>query len=166
MATSGLVRNYLKGANTALPVWEKVNLLVNGSTPVTLNLTKTFHVVQRLIWHIRWSGASVSWTNFAGDAALTNGLDVLVGGVSLLGETIKDNEQFFEYGYDVVVNSDGGGTPGRVLTARWSFFKSAPQGLWHFDDEYKLQFKVSDNMTALTTPDEVVVVVQGYRAHD
>jgi hypothetical protein len=152
--------------NTGLLRWEELNLDIDGSGAggVAVPPTLTFDIISRVILSLRFDTATLNWDVFAADAgALTNGVDLEYNGTSIAN--IKNNGDFYKYGYDVDFVKDEVGTPSRIITARWSFFKSVPRGVSvHAGDT--LKFRVNDDMTAVTSITSFVGVMQGFEAHD
>ena len=117
---------------------------------------------------LRFADAAVEWSVFAAEAAaLTNGFYLQYSGKGLdVINTIKDNGDFFNIGYDVTLVADAAGTPNQVLVARWSFAERIlPWGLKMWDGE-TFGFKVQDDMTTFASIDSFEAIVEGFRFAD
>jgi len=157
------IKDVLSGTHAGHPVWEILDLDVDGSTPTIVPAQKSYTYIERIIWLLYFSATSLDWEKFANDTALTNGLSVMYNGENISSDhTIGSNEDFHIWGYDVAVQSDDISPKNRVLTARWTFSKSIPHGLGMW---YGQQFgiRVADDMTALTSIIEFHVAIQGWK---
>lgn len=147
------------------PVAEVINLLVDGSTPVLINLTLDFFWVARVVWTLDFVSNQLLFTGFAGGNALANGVQVLHDGVSILGNgAIKQNHEFGHASFDVKVLSDEAGTRNRMLLSRWGIDAVVPPYGIRFISNESFQFLISDNLTvaglAIT---DFTVSVGGFR---
>ena len=156
----------LAGTSASLPVMETLDLLVDGVPTVTVPAAGDYTYIARVIITLRFDTSTLTWTEFADETALTNGWYMRYNGIDLgVGAPIKNNGDLFRYGYDVNIESDAVATPNKVVSARWSFNKWTPHGLGMFYSDDVFEFVVQDDMTALTTVDELSATVQGWKAH-
>lgn len=163
---SSKLKSILAGDQGAIMDFETLDLAVDGAPAVdVLTTAGKFDVISRVIMTLRFADAAVEWAVFAAEAtALTNGFYLQYDGVGLETiNTIKDNGDFFNIGYDVTLVADAAGTPNQILAARWSFKeKILPHGLKMWDGE-TFGFKVQDDMTVLASLDSLEATVEGYR---
>lgn len=146
------------------PVIEILDLNIDGTGGVFVNISKDFDYIMRLVYNLDFIDNSLDFDVFAGEAApLTNGLLMFYNDISFLnGSGIKSNDDFGNIGYDVSVLSDEKNPKGRTILGRLSFFKFIVGGLL-INDQRTLAFKVQDNMSALTSIDELSVAIEGYK---
>ena len=147
------------------PVAEVLNLEVNGTIPVLVNLTSNFQWVTRLVWALDFVSNQIMFTEFAGGPALTVGLQVLHDGSSILGNgEITKNHEFGHTSFDVKILSDEAGTKNRILLARWNIDAAVPPSGIRYISNESFQFLISDDLTdpALFIT-EFTVTVAGFR---
>lgn len=155
----------IRGFSASIPVFETLDLLVDGSPAVFVEVSSTFDFISRVIMTMRFPTSTLSYLEFGEDTALTNGFYMSYNGTTIGDlDPVKNNGDFFRFGYDVAIASDAVATPNKILSARWSFNKWNPHGLAMWDQE-DFGFYVQDDMTALTTVSELKATVQGWRAH-
>lgn len=131
------------------PVAEVVDIFVNGTVPVLINLTSDFEWISRVVWNLDFVSNQIIFTNFAAGSPLTNGIQVLHDGESILGNgEITKNHEFGHASFDVKVLSDEAGTKNRILLARWNIDAIAPPfGIRYISNE-SFQILISDDLTA------------------
>lgn len=94
--------NITTAAMIYTPVSESLNLKLDGSiTPVTINLTETFHYVTYIMLHMEYDDPNFIGGEFGEGTALINGTRVLYKGNSLVNGNLKDNDDFYDYFADV-----------------------------------------------------------------
>ncbi len=149
---------------TREPVIEPLDLIINGTGGVFVNITKDFDIVMRIIWHIDFAASFIDFGNFADDTALTNGLLVFYNDVSVLngGGAIKRNDDLAHLGYDINILEDGRSPKDFTILGRLSFFKINVDGL-KIEPGKSLAFLVQDDMTALSSLVELEIFVEGYK---
>lgn len=168
---SGL--NSVSGSNSSEgkviyePVVEVLDLAQNGTllAPYIVNLTEDFLIVQRLIWHLHFTTNTIDFDNFGDDTPLTNGINVLYNGISLLGNVnITANSHFAHDSYDLTILSDDKNPKDNMLISRLSFSKFTDEGLY-INNARQLQFYIQDDMTSgtLTSISMFNVTVQGFK---
>jgi len=157
------IKEVLSGTQGAIPVWENLDLIVDGSEVATTVYTqKSYTYIERIIWLLYFESSTVDWELFGGDTALTSGINIVYNGSILtLDHAIKSNEDFHVWGFDVTIQSDDKTPKGNVVSSRWTFSKSVPNGLSMWDGE-TFGFLISEDITALTSLDEFHVAVQGW----
>ncbi|HDZ16661.1 hypothetical protein LCGC14_1068320 [marine sediment metagenome] len=146
------------------PVIEIIDLNIDGTGGVFVNVSQDFDYIMRLVYNLDFIDNSLDFDVFAGEAApLTNGLLMFYNDIPFLnGSGLKSNDDFGNIGYDLSVLSDEKNPKGRTILGRLSFFKFIVGGLL-INDQRTLAFKVQDNMSALTSIDEFSVAVEGYK---
>lgn len=156
------VSQVTKGRQAGIPVWETLDLDVDGvpSTIVYAQLDYTFIV--RIIWNLHFAILALDWEQFAGDTALTTGIHVYYNGIVMTDLSIKSNSDFHTWGYDVVAQSDEKSPKNRVISSRWTFSKSVPNGLGMWDGE-TFGIQINDDISALATVAKFNVAVEGWR---
>jgi len=121
----------MRGYSAVQPVWETLDLSINGSGAggVLVAPSKSVYLWTRCIWHLEYTDNDINWSEFAGATALTNGVDLVIYGTSMLDNPIKAHADFFKNGYDVSVQQDSRVPKDNILSSRWTFAKSAPKGV-------------------------------------
>lgn len=157
----------ISGASPTLPVMETLDLLVDGgTTDVVVPAAGDYTFIARVIITLRFDTSTLTWTEFGDETALTDGFYMTYNGVNLgLTASVKNNGDLFRFGYDVNIAEDQVAVANRVVSARWSFNKWMPHGLGMFYGDDAFAFVVQDDMTALTTVDELSATIQGWKAH-
>ena len=158
------ISDTIKGTSASIPVYETLDLLVDSTPAVFVSVTESFSYISRVIMTMRFPSSTLSYSEFGNETALTNGFYMDYNGAVIGDVPIKDNGDYYRFGYDVAIASDAVATPNKVLSARWSFNKWSPHGLGMWDGE-TFGFYVQDDMTALTTVDSLYATVQGWLAH-
>ena len=131
-----------------LPLNETVDLLINGSIPVRVNLTKDFDFVTRLIIELDYDDPNYLGINFAAAGPLTNGVCFCVEGESLFDFNITVNDDFTHMSYDTTVFKDDKNPKVTHVYSRFSFWKIAPPYGLAITSNDSLFFIVQDDMTA------------------
>ena len=143
-----------------VPVMEEVNLKVIVSE---IKLKKRFDFITRIIWFVQWPSATVLFSTFGVDAALTNGIQVKYLDQLILPHGIKTNAEFSETSYDVRIDSDATAPKINNLTARMSFFKFTRKAEGIKIDAWRnLSFLVQDNLSGSSNT-HIIATVQGWR---
>ena len=156
----------MSGSAAALPVMETLDLLVDGAPAVNVPVAGDYDYIARVIMTLRFDTSTLTWTEFGDETALTNGFFMVYNGINLgVDATVKNNGDLFRYGYDVNIEADQVAVANRVVSARWSFNKWTPHGLGMWDAKDSFWFRIQDDMTALTTVDELSATIQGWKAH-
>ena len=147
-----------------IPVIDELNLYLDGSgTPILVNLTKSFDVISRVIWHLEWSSNDFFWNQFGNAAALINGSNIVYNSTDLLPMNLTENESFAKTAYDTSVLSDTRAPKLWHLFSRLTFWKFMPadsMGLSLLNGE-TFQIHIQDDITAVC--DDFSIVVEGYR---
>lgn len=157
--------NVNTGYSRVLPVWETLNLAINGSATAVVP-QKSVYTWERMIWYMDWNADAVNWDLFGGEAtALTNGMDIYIYGTKANDQPLKTNGDFFKYGYDVTVVQDTRSPKGSLLTARWSFNKYTPKGIVSFlpDTDFYIMVNDDQRIATLTSFHSIQVVLQGWQ---
>lgn len=131
------------------PVIEIVDI---RKTAQTIRLNQPFTKVSRLITFYEWEATTVDYHLFAGDAILTNGIQILVDKRELLPETIKANRDHLKYAYDVAFKVDSVGvTKHAYLTSRLSFHKFMGNEEGVDLTSYDLDVVIQDDLSSVGT---------------
>lgn len=167
---SNALKSIFAGDQGPIMDYEVLDLKIDGDPAVdVLTTASMFDVITRVTMVLRWADASVDFTKIANEAAaLTNGFFIQYSGEGFLGATnvIKDNGDFYNIGYDTILNADGVATPNQILTARWNFAgRILPWGIKMWDGE-TFGFRVQDDMSVLATIVTLEAIVEGYRFPD
>lgn len=146
-------------------VREQLNLDIDGSTPTTVAATvANFSYISRVIFELVFTDNILEYTDFAGGAALTNGIEIMYNGAAI-SPAMKTNSDFGKVSYDVqVLTDEDAGTKTRILLCRVSFNRVLPRGLDVRGNE-AFGVKISDNLTATPAYDSITsftAEVQGY----
>lgn len=157
------IKEVLSGTQGGIPVWENLDLIVDGSEVATVVYTqKAYTYIERVIWLLYFEATAIDWELFGNDTSLTNGINIVYNSnILTLDHAVKSNEDFHVWGYDVVIQSDDKVPKGNVISARWTFSKSVPNGLSMWDNE-TFGVRIADDITALTSIDEFHIAVQGW----
>jgi len=149
------------------PVVEVLDLAQNGTlaTPYIVNLTEDFLLVQRIIWHLHFATNTIDFDKFGDDTALTNGINLLYNGISLLNNVnITSNSHFAHESFDIQILSDDKNPKNNMLSSRLTFTKFVTDGLY-INNKRSLQFYIQDDMTSgtLTSISKFNVTVMGLK---
>lgn len=145
------------------PVIETLDLRV---TAQEIETTKYFTYLSRIIFIIEWASNSTFFSQFGGDAALTNGLQLSYRDRLLLDptHTLKSINEFSHYMYDVRVDVDDTAvTKLRHMTGRLSFFKFTYDDLGLFiSPDHKFRIIVQDDLSGSANT-EILAILQGWQ---
>lgn len=147
------------GKPSTTPVWDDLDLLV--ASGVLVASVKSFEFISRMIWNLDFKANTLNITKFGDDDALPYGLTLEYDGVALNDDPIKTNADFYQYGYDVAIANDEVGQKNRVLSARWTFEKYAPNGLAMWGEQ-TFGIRANGDMTGLTSVSGFTATLQGY----
>lgn len=144
------------------PVWDEIDLLVDGTLPRELLFKETFSTVERVILGLEFSGTTQNWQRFGGGSPLVNGFDLIYEGLIVNPKRIKKNKDLAKYGFDADFKLVTSTLSNNLLIAKWSFFKYMPNGLpmWHNE---RLGIRIHDDMTQLSTIKRFWIVAQGWK---
>lgn len=146
---------------TQFPVMEEIDLKV---TVQEIPLTKDFLFVKRVIFNIQWAAVKELFSTFGVDAALTNGIQIKYAGHLLFPHGIRNNAEFGEYMYDLLVVTDE--TPVTALNslvARFSFDRITKNGEGlRINPDRKFYLVVQDDLSGSANT-HLVANVQGWR---
>jgi hypothetical protein len=157
------------GYSSVKPVWEVLDLAINGSGAggVLVQPTKSVYLWTRCIWHMEFDDDAIQWDVFAGESsALTNGIQMQFYGENALDDPIVVNADFFKYGYDVNTQADTRSPKANILSGRWTFSKSTPRGVVERSSAgHDIGFLIQDDMrpATLTTVSTLQVTLQGWQ---
>ncbi|MHA2010529.1 MAG: hypothetical protein ACW980_24715 [Promethearchaeota archaeon] len=144
------------------PLVEILDLDVDGSTAVFVNISKGFDFVKRIIWNLDFATNAFETGKFADDTALTNGINIYYNDVSILDDdNITNNAKFSHTSYDIAIITSDKNPKERLLVSRWSFDKFTPEGL-KINSDRTLAFHIQDNISALASVDVFQVTIEGY----
>lgn len=143
-----------------MPVIESLDLKV---TAQDVQITLPFRWITRIIFSIHWAAATLLFSTFGVDAALTIGLQILYDEQPLLPSPIKTNNGFSDYSYDTRIDSDATAVKLRHLVSRLSFFKftKGVKGLF-IDSEKRFSIKVQDDLSG-SSNSVIKCMVEGWR---
>jgi hypothetical protein len=142
------------------PMSEVLNLEQVGSlgSPYIANLSEEFYYVDIITFVIRFSAENFSLSNFGNASALTNGVNILFNGESVIDNAnLTRNEDFLDPAFKIAIISDEFND--REIIAGWEF---PPNGLL-VGNERQLQFYIQDDMTAIADLTEFSVKVDGFK---
>ena len=142
---------------------EKLDLKQNGSlsSPVIMNLSETFTYVRVLVWHMDFTDNSFNWNAFAdNDTGLDNGIGVYYANDLVINDTIKQNDEFAHFSYDINHYDDDSSPKGAILTSQWHFESITDYGLFISPDR-QLQFYIQDDLSSYSNLNELTVTVEG-----
>jgi hypothetical protein len=145
---------------TQFPVMEELNLKVSEQD---VPLTQDFLFVKRIVFNIQWPAATVLFSTFGVDAALTNGIQLKYANRLILPHGIKFNSEFGEFCYDTRIDTDATAPKINTLTARlsiWKFTKNG-EGL-RLDPDRKFFIVVQDDLSSSANT-HITANVQGWR---
>lgn len=131
-----------------LPLDDTVDLLINGSIPIRINLTKDFDFVTRIIIELDYDDPNYLGSNFAAAGPLTNGFCFCLEGESYFDFNITANDDFTHMSYDTTVFKDDKNPKVTHVYSRLSFWKIAPPYGLAITSNDSLFFIVQDDMTA------------------
>jgi len=155
--------SYIEWKSVVLDNGGSASAAVDGSsTPVDFTYTVPTNAAlraERLLVTMQAPG-SLTGSDYGGvTGPLTNGVDLLVNGVSILdGMPVKSNNDWAHFCYDVNIQPHASGSS--LVHVRWTFGKSGAP-LWLRAGE-TITAKVQDNLTGL---DEHLFLLQGYLRH-
>lgn len=143
-----------------MPVLEEVDLMV---TAQVIPLKKRFDWISRIIWTIVFPSATVLFTSFGVDAALTNGIQIKYINNLILPHGIKSNGEFSETSYDTRIDTDATGVKINYLVSRLSFtrFTKDRNGL-RIDAWRNLFLVVQDDLSGSSNT-HIIATVEGWR---
>ncbi len=145
---------------TQFPVMEEVNLMV---TTQEILVSYDFLFVKRIIFNIQWPAATVLFSTFGVDAALTNGIQIKYADKLILPHGIRSNAEFGEFSYDVRIDTDATAPKINTLTSRlsiWKFTKNG-EGL-RIDPDRPLFVVVQDDLSGSSNT-HIAANIQGWR---
>ncbi len=147
------------------PVAEVVDLLINGSIPILINVTRDFLFITVLIWTMDFVANTFKFTDFAAGNPLANGIQVLHEGTSILGNgAITTNEKFAHTSFDLQILTDEAGVKNRILLARWNIVNAVPPDGIRFVNNQSFQFLIEDDLTAVGLAiTDFTVTIAGFR---
>ena len=150
-----------------IPVVETIDLFIDGSTPVRINLTKDFDYVMRLIFELEYDDPSFIGTEFAENGPLVNGICICVYNSPLLDFNITINDHFARVAYDTTVFHDDKDPKNTHIFSRFSFFKFSPPFGLSYTNNDSLFFIVQDDMTNATYDiTHFEIQVEGFRLEE
>lgn len=130
-------------------------------TAQTFTPNRTFTYLSRLLFHVMWASAKITLINFADNAALTNGIQILYDGNPLFTEAIKENHDFAIYAYDSNIQSDNAAAPSHHLTSRLSFTKFTAGGIGlRLDGNHTFEIVTQDDLSAVGSG--IFVTLEGW----
>lgn len=147
------------------PVVEILDLYVDGTDGVFVNITKDYDFIKRLIYHLHFVDNSIDFDNFGGEPTpLPNGFIIFYNDISLLngGEPIIANGDFGHLGFDVSLTTDDKNPKGRIIIGRLSFDKINIDGLL-INPSRTFSILVQDNITDLASVTEISIFIEGYK---
>lgn len=143
-----------------VPVIEILNLKVAAGT---IRPTQPFTFLTRVIAHIDWASADISFAKFGVDTALTNGIQFTYIDHNMLPQPIKKLDDFTLYAYDTRIDSDTQTTPAHHMSSRLSFFKFTLEGKGLIISPFhRFAVIVQDNLSGSSNT-AIELVLQGWR---
>jgi hypothetical protein len=139
-----------------LTVLENLDLYVDGSTPngVWVNVTEDFDHIDRFVFIMDFVDQVLDFDDFAGDSALTNGIQIFYNNIQV-NSNITKNEELGRLGR-LSLLSDEQNPKGRTFTSEIIIDMLITSTI-------SVAFRVNDNMTDLTTLTTIEIEVFGHR---
>lgn len=139
---------------------EELDLMVSEQD---VPLTQDFLYIKRIMFNVQWANATVLFSTFGVDAALTKGIQLKYMDKIILPHGIKNNAEFNEFAYDVRIDSDATAVKLNTLVARLSFWKYTEnsKGL-RIDPDRKFFVVVQDDLSGSSNI-HIAANVQGWR---
>ena len=146
------------------PIVETLDLKVDGSSTVFVNISYAFSYVARIIWQFEFFDLLINWEGFDSGSALSNGINVFYNDISVIGQVIKTNAGFSRSSYDVSLQRDDRNPNANILSSRYSFDKFIPGGL-QITDTKTLSFQIMDDLLTRSAIIQFQVTAEGYQVH-
>lgn len=131
------------------PIFECLNIRV---TAQDFRLNQPFVKVGRMIAFFEWAAITVDYHQFAGSAALTNGIQITVDDRPLFSDTFKALRDFMRYSYDTDFKIDSAGvTKHAYFASRLSFHKFMGNEEGVDLRDYDMVVNIQDDLLAIGT---------------
>ncbi len=142
------------------PLLELLDLHVNGTANSIIGLNQPFSKITGLVLQLEFVATSFDWDAFGGEStALTNGIDILYNGISLLqGQNITKNSDFPKLAIDFSYLKDNTANVNNVLRVAIEF-----QEPILITQKKTLQFYIGDDLTTLSSIKEFQATVKGFQ---
>jgi hypothetical protein len=146
------------------PVFENLDWKVDGSvTPVYINATQTFTFVKKILIHISWVDNTWDIDEFAGETALTHGINIHLDGVQLFPHNITTNIDFghFTDDGDVELKTDDKNPKSNSICASISLTRFMTTGVY-INGISNFGIVVFDNITNVANLNQAHADVSGF----
>ena len=146
------------------PLSETIDLLLDGSTPIRINLTKDFDFISRILFELGYDDPTFIGSEFAKGSALSNGICICVNNEPFFDFNITKNDHFPRIAYDTTIFQDDKQPAETHIYSRFSFSKfSSPYGLAYTSNSSFFVI-IQDDMTAVSLAIvEFNLEIQGFR---
>jgi hypothetical protein len=160
-----LTPNSIKANDTTeYPVFENLNWNVDGSiTPVYINITESITFIKKILIHISWVDNTWDILEFAGETALTHGINIHLDGVQLFPHNITSNVDFghFTDDGDVELKTDDKNPKSNSICASISLTRFMTTGIY-INGISNFGIVVFDNITNVANLDQAHADVSGF----
>lgn len=147
-----------------LPLTESIDLLINGSTPIILNITKDFDFIGRIIFELDYDDPNYIGSEFAKDSALVNGISICVNNKSFFDFNITKNDHFPRIAYDTVIFQDDKQPAETHIYSRFSFHKFSPPYGLSYTSNSSFFIIIQDDMTDVSLAIvDFILEIQGFQ---
>jgi hypothetical protein len=149
---------------TEYPVFENINWKVDGSvTPVHLNVTESFTFIKKILIHLSWTDNTWDINEFAGETALSNGVNIHIDGDQLFPHNITTNIDFghFTDDGDVELKVDDKNPKSNSICASISLTRFMTTGVY-INGISTFGIVVFDNITNVANLDDAHADISGF----
>lgn len=142
------------------PVVDELDLKVIAKD---VPLKKSFDFISRIIWFVQFPTATILFTEFGVDAALTNGIQIKYLNQLILPHGIRNNAEFSKYSYDTRIDSDATAPKINYLSSRFSFTRFTRNMLGiKVDSRRQFFISVQDDLSGSSNT-TISAMIEGWR---
>jgi len=146
-----------------LPVTQKLNLLINGTGGVWVNVTKHYDYILAMTLHLEFTSTTLNFDEFGGDVALTNGFAYYYNNINMLdSDFIQTNHEFGDEDGSLTIFVDA------TAPKHYSFYVNVifadqwvPNGLY-MTNTSTFGFLIQDDMPTETSVEILNASIRGY----
>jgi len=144
------------------PVTEELNLLINGTGGVWVNVSKQFDYILAMTIHLEFTSSTLAFDEFGSDAALTNGFAYYYNNINLLdNDFIQANHELGHQDGNLEIFSDS------TAPKHYSFYDNILFTTWVSDGLEMLNnksfgFLIQDDMPTETSVEILIATIRGY----